>query len=74
MGASNELRKIKKVYGENFMRLCRALFPTLLEQEGMLYEILSSSFSDNCKNLYEDIIKVNCEEKFKSYIYIAKLM
>ena len=69
MGASNELRKIKKVYGENFMKLCRALFPTLLEQEGMLYEILSSSFSDNCKNLYEDIIKADCEEEFKSYIY-----
>ena len=64
-----ELKKIKKVYGENFMKLCRDLFPTLLEQEGRLYEILSSSFSDNCKNLYEDIIKVNCEEKFKSYIY-----
>ena len=69
MGVSNELKKIKKVYGENFMKSCRDLFPTLLEQEGMLYEILSSSFSDNCKNLYEDIIKVNCEEKFKSYIY-----
>ena len=64
-----ELKKIKKVYGENFMKLCRDLFPTLLEQEGRLYEILSSSFSDNCKNLYEDIIKANCEEKFKSYIY-----
>ena len=69
MGASNELRKIKKVYGENFMKSCRDLFPTLLEQEGMLYEILSSSFSDNCKNLYEDIIKADCEEEFKSYIY-----
>mgnify|MGYP000036155328 CR=1 FL=1 len=69
MGVSNELKKIKKVYGENFMKSCRDLFPTLLEQEGMLYEILSSSFSDNCKNLYEDIIKADCEEEFKSYIY-----
>ncbi len=69
MGVSNELKKIKKVYGENFMKSCRDLFPTLLEQEGRLYEILSSSFSDNCKNLYEDIIKADCEEEFKSYIY-----
>ncbi len=69
MAESKELKKIKKIYGENFMKLCRSLFSTLLEKEGRLYEILSSSFSNNCKNLYEDIIKADCKEKFKSYIY-----
>ena len=33
MAGSEELKKIKKVYGESFMKLCRSLFPTLLEQE-----------------------------------------
>ena len=46
MELSNELKKIKKTYGENFMKLCRNLFPTLLEQEGRLYEILATSFLD----------------------------
>lgn len=32
MSESNELKKIKKMYGENFMKLCRELFPTLLEK------------------------------------------
>lgn len=33
MAISNELKKIKKVYGENFMHMCRTLFPALLEDE-----------------------------------------
>ena len=69
MAGSEELKKIKKVYGESFMKLCRSLFPTLLEQEGKLYEILSSSFSKNCKTLYEDIVREGLEERFKDYIY-----
>ena len=69
MELSNELKKIKKTYGENFMKLCRNLFPTLLEQEGRLYEILATSFSTNCKTLYEDITQAELEDEFKSYIY-----
>ncbi len=69
MAESNELKKIKKVYGENFMKLCRSLFSTLLETEGLLYEILSSSFSENSKTLYDDIINEGLEEEFKNYIY-----
>lgn len=69
MAGSKELKKIKKVYGESFMKLCRSLFPTLLEQEGRLYEILSSSFSENSKTLYEDIVREGLEERFKDYIY-----
>ena len=45
MAESKELKRIKKLYGENFMHLCRELFPTLLEQEGLLTEIgLSTLF------------------------------
>ena len=69
MADLKELKKIKKEYGEKFMQLCRSLFPTLLEQEGRLYEILSSSFSTNSNTLYEDIVEQGLEEKFKNYIY-----
>lgn len=69
MSGSRELRKIKKAYGENFMKLCRKMFPTILEQEGMLYEILLSSFSRNSKTLYEDITSAGLEDEFRTYIY-----
>ena len=69
MALSNELKKIKKTYGENFMKLCRSLFPTLLEQEGRLYRILATSFSTNCKTLYEDITQAELENELKNYIY-----
>lgn len=66
---SKELNKIKKVYGEKFMHMCRELFPTILEQEGKLYQILTSTFSDNCKTLYEDITAEGLKYGFKEYIY-----
>lgn len=69
MMVEKELKKIKKVYGEDFMHLCRTLFPTLLEQEGLLYQILSQNFSSNSKTLYKDIMNNNLEEEFKGYIY-----
>lgn len=69
MTAEEELKKIKKAYGEDFMKLCRSLFPTILEKEGLLYEILSSSFSRNSRTLYEDIMEAEAEDEFKSYIY-----
>ena len=64
----DELKKIKKKYGEEFMHLCKKLFPTVLEQEGRLYEILSSLFSGNCKTLYEDIEGVGLKNIFKILI------
>ena len=66
MTKTNELNKIKKMYGENFIKLCRELFPTILEQEGKLYELLNSLFADNCKTLYDDIINNNLESSFKN--------
>lgn len=69
MTNQEELKKIKKTYGERFMHLCRELFPTILEEEGKLYEILSLTFGKNCKNLYEDITSAGLEDELKSLIY-----
>lgn len=68
MAADKELKKIKKVYGERFMKLCRELFPDILEEEGKLFEILESSFSNNSKTLYEDL-KYCTKDSFMTFIY-----
>ena len=59
---------IKEKYGEEFAKLCRKLFPTLLEKPGLLTEIITSKFYPN-HYLYQDIINSNNEEEFKDYIY-----
>ena len=69
MSNSKELNRIKKLYGEKFMHLCRSLFPTLLEQEGLLTNVLKSSFATNSRTLYDDIVNYYLEEEFKNYIY-----
>ena len=33
---NKDLKTIKKLYGENFARLCRSNFSTILEQEELL--------------------------------------
>lgn len=63
-----DLKKIKKRYGEKMAHLCRELFSTILENEGVLYELLSSKFAPN-KFLYEDIIEQEKVEEFKNLIY-----
>lgn len=69
MSQEDELKRIKKLYGENFMKLCRSLFPTLLEQEGVLLEILTSSFATNSRTLYDDIVNNGLEYKLKEYVF-----
>lgn len=69
MAETKELKKIKKLYGENFMKLCRELFPTLLEHEGLLTEILTSSFATNTRTLFEDIEQGDLEEEFENFVY-----
>ena len=66
---SKELKKIKKKYGESFMRLCRELFPTILEQEGKLEEILLLTFANNSRTLGEDIKQNYLEDDFRDFIY-----
>lgn len=33
---NSDLKILKKKYGENFSKLCRNLFPSILEEEGTL--------------------------------------
>ena len=71
MSQSDELKKIKRIYGEKFSRLCRELFPQILEQEGALLKILQEKFSRNCNTLCESIEENELKEDFKDLIYTA---
>ena len=64
----DDLKFIKKHYGEKMSHFCRDLFPTILERPGFLYHILTKCFYPS-KSLYYDIINENKEESFKKYIY-----
>ena len=63
-----EIEYIKKYYGEKFARLCRNLFPSILENEGELTKIIFSSFSPS-RCLYDDIIKNNLLADFNSFVF-----
>ena len=65
---NKELTQIKKIYGEEMMHLCRELFPTILEQEGLLLSILTSNIAPT-HSFATDIKENNLYEDFKSYIY-----
>ena len=41
----DDLKLIKKHYGECMMHLCRELFPTILEKEGLLFNLMSTHFN-----------------------------
>ena len=65
---NNELKTIKKIYGEEMMHLCRELFPSLLEKEGLLLSILKNNLAPtNC--FASDIQKNKLHEEFKDWIY-----
>ena len=64
---NEDLRIIKKKYGEDMMHLCRKLFPTILEEENKLSTILLQSFYPN-NNLCQDIINNNLITDFTNYI------
>ena len=63
-----DLKIIKKKFGENMMKLCRELFPSLLDEKGLLSGILLENFNPS-KNLYDDIKKSCLEKEFKMFIY-----
>ena len=65
---NNELKQIKKIYGEDTMHLCRTLFPTILEHEGLLLSILQAHFAPT-RFLAKEIISQHAEENFKNYIF-----
>jgi len=63
-----DLKIIKKKYGEKMMHLCRELFPTLLETEGKLSDLMLKLFNPS-RYLYEDIVNNHLELEFKDYVY-----
>ena len=64
----DDLKTIKKLYGEKMMHICRELFPVILETPGKLSDILLNSFEPN-KCLYDDLVKQSAIEQFKNLIY-----
>ena len=69
MAKLKELDNIKKMYGEEFMHLCRELFPTILEHKGILTKILTRLFSTNSKTLAEDIKNAGLEDDFRNIVF-----
>ena len=63
-----ELKKIKKVYGEEFMHLCRKLFPEILEYPGLLFETLDKVFANNSRTIGEDLKQSDSIEEFQEFI------
>ena len=68
MAETKEYKKIKKIYGETFAKLCRELFPTILEEEGKLSEILEKKFANNGRTLGEDVINNERQRELKKII------
>ena len=64
----DDLKLIKKHYGEKMSHLCRSLFPTVLETEGLLWELISNNFAYN-RSLYTDITSNQLETEFRNYIF-----
>ena len=63
----DDLKIIKKKYGEKMSHLCRTLFPTLLEYPGYLSNLLLTHFEPD-RSLYDDLIKNNLVPLFQEYI------
>ncbi len=63
-----ELKKIKKKYGEDMAHFCRDNFSSILETNGLLFEILSKSFEPTTR-LYEDLFNNDLLDEFSSFIY-----
>lgn len=64
---NNDLKIIKKYYGEKMSHLCRTLFPTILEEKGLLPHLLFTYFHPS-RFLYDDIVKQNKETAFQFFI------
>ena len=65
---NNDLKIIKKKYGEKMMHFCRATFSTILETEGLLPQLLISKFNES-HYLYDDIVKNDKLLEFRNFIY-----
>ena len=63
---NNDLKLIKKDYGEDMMHFCRDNFPTLIEKN-LLYKAIHEKFYKN-KYLYRDLKAQNMLEEFVLFI------
>ena len=63
----NDYEIIKSKYSERLAKLCRQLFPTILENNGELSNFMLERFYPN-PTLYQDIA-MGKTESFKNYIY-----
>ena len=71
---NQDLRYIKKQYGEKMMHLCREIFSTILDTSpGLLPKILIETFYPT-HYLYDDLVTNNAIQRFKNYIYTAMLL
>lgn len=68
-----ELKKIKKLYGEDMAHYCRANFSSILETDGLLLKILTNNFYPT-KSLYKDLYIQDNLISFKNYIYYLSNM
>ena len=64
----NELKQIKKIYGEEMMHLCRELFSSILETPGLLLSILQKHLAPT-HSFASDIKDAELYDEFKSWIY-----
>ncbi len=64
----NDLKIIKKKYGEDMMHFCRDAFATILEEPGVLSDLVLTYFEPS-KELFVDLLKNNLENDFKAFIY-----
>ena len=64
----DDLKEIKKIYGENFSHLCRDNFSKILNESGVLLTILQKYFAPT-KSLHQDIIDNDLVIEFKNFIY-----
>ena len=65
---NNELKVIKKIYGEEMMHLCRELFSSLLEKEGLLLKTLIHLLAPS-HSFVKDIKENNFQSEFRNWIY-----
>lgn len=68
MNKLSDLKIIKRHYGEDMAHFCRDYFATILEQDGLLFNIISHSFNPS-HNLFKDLNRENLLGEFKNYIY-----
>lgn len=63
-----ELKKIKKYYGEEMMHYCRSQFSSILEKRGCLFSLLIQKFYPS-KFLYDDLVDNHLLLSFRDYIF-----